>query len=95
MQKEVKAWIKTIEAHYGVKPILYTFISFYKDYLGSDFDEYPLWIAHYQKHTLPRINRSWLFWQHDEKGQIKGIKSKLDFNVFNGDSTDFRNLLLR
>lgn len=36
--------------------------------------------------TLPkthasRINRSWLFWQHDEKGQIKGIKSKLDFNV--------------
>lgn len=94
MQKEVKAWIKTIEAHYGVKPILYTFISFYRDYLGSDFDEYPLWIAHYQKHTLPRINRSWLFWQHDEEGQVKGIKSKLDFNVFNGDSSDFRNLLI-
>ncbi len=95
MQKEVKAWINTVETHYGVKPIIYTFISFYKDYLGSDFDEYPLWIAHYQKHTLPRINRSWLFWQHDEEGQIKGIKSKLDFNVFNGDSSDFSNLLIR
>lgn len=95
MQKEVKAWIKTVEAHYGVKPIIYTFISFYKNYLGSDFDEYPLWIAHYQKHTLPKINRSWLFWQHDEEGQIKGIRSKLDFNVFNGDSSDFKNIMIR
>lgn len=94
MRKEVKDWIRTIEAHYGVKPIIYTFISFYKDYLGSDFDEYPLWIAHYQKHTFPKINRSWLFWQHDEQGQVKGIKSKLDFNVFNGDSSDFRNILI-
>ena len=94
MQQEAKAWIKTVEAHYGVKPIIYTFVSFYKDYLGRDFDEYPLWIAHYQKHTLPKINRSWLFWQHDEEGQVKGVGSKLDFNIFNGDSSDFKNILL-
>ncbi|MFT4205235.1 MAG: GH25 family lysozyme [Chitinophagaceae bacterium] len=94
MRKQVKDWIRTIEAHYGVKPIIYTYISFYKDYLGSDFDQYPLWIAHYQKHTLPRIDRSWLFWQHDEGGEVNGIKSRLDFNVFNGDSADFRNILV-
>ncbi|WP_448099509.1 glycoside hydrolase family 25 protein [Polluticoccus soli] len=95
MRKEAKTWLKTIEAHYGIKPIIYTNIAFYRDCLGSDFDGYPLWIAHYQKHTFPKINRSWLFWQHDEQGQIKGIRSKLDFNVFNGDSSDFRNILIR
>lgn len=94
MQKEVMDWIQTVQAHYGVKPIIYTFVSFYRDYLGSKFDEYPLWIAHYQKHTLPRINRSWLIWQHDEKGKIKGLKGNYDFNVFNGDSTDFENILI-
>lgn len=93
--KEVKTWLKVIEDHYDIKPIIYTNISFYNNYLGKDFDKYPLWIAHYQKHTLPRIDRSWLFWQHDEQGRIQGIRSNLDFNVFNGDSSDFKNILIR
>ena len=71
-----------------------TNIDFYTKVLGDEFDDYPLWIAHYYQPGKPRIKRSWVFWQHSEEGRVNGIKSKVDFNVFNGDSTDFKNLLI-
>jgi len=91
----VKEWLDIIEKHYKVRPIIYTNIEFYNSKLGVDFYDYPLWIAHYKQLNQPRISRDWLFWQHSESGQIKGIKSKLDFNVFNGDSTEFSEILLK
>lgn len=94
MRKEVKSWLETIENAYHVKPIIYTFVSFYNDYLGKDFDQYPLWIAQYGKMSWPVINRSWTFWQHNEKGKIKGMSGHFDFDVFNGDSSDFNAIKL-
>jgi len=94
-KSNIKIWLKIIEDHYRVKPIIYTNADFYDKYLGSDFDEYPLWVAHYYQPHRPRISRPWNFWQHSDKGNIKGINHKVDFNVFNGDSTDFSNLLIK
>ncbi len=95
MRKEIKEWLTTVEEHYKVKPIIYTSVSFYADYLNGEFDQYPLWAAHYLEKNKPRINRPWLFWQHNERGRVNGILTRVDFNVFNGDSTDFENLLIR
>lgn len=83
-----------VEEHYGVKPIIYTNVDFYTRILKDDFDEYPLWIAHYLEKHRPRIYRDWSFWQHSETGKVNGIKGNVDFNVFNGDSADFRKLLV-
>ena len=94
LQREVKKWLQTAEAYYKVKPILYTNVDFYTRYLGSDFDEYPLWIAHYYEKKQPRINRSWSFWQYSDVGNVNGIRAKVDFNVFRGDSAAFRGLLI-
>lgn len=94
LQKEVIEWLVIVEAHYGIKPIIYTNADFYKRNLGKDFDEYPLWVAHYLQKHQPRINRDWSFWQHSEQGRVNGIVSKVDFNVFNGDSIEFRSLLI-
>lgn len=94
LQKEVKAWLETVEAYYKIKPVIYTNVDFYEKYLGSGFDNYPLWIAHYYQEQRPRISRNWLFWQHSDKGNVNGIISKVDFNVFNGDSLEFRNMLV-
>jgi lysozyme len=94
IQQEVKAWLDAVEAAYGVKPILYTYVTFYEKYLKGKFDDYPLWIAHYYQPGNPRIGRTWHFWQHSEEGRVNGITSKVDFNVFNGDSADFRELLV-
>ncbi len=95
LRKEAKKWLDIAENHYNVKPIIYTNIDFYKRHLGSEFDKYPLWVAHYYQPQQPRIDRGWVFWQHNDAGNVNGIVSKVDFNVFNGDSLEFRNLLLK
>lgn len=94
LKKELKEWLDVVENYYHVKPIIYTNVDFYKKCLGSEFDSYPLWAAHYFQRNEPRLKRNWLFWQHSEEGRVNGILSKVDFNVFSGDSTDFRNLLI-
>jgi lysozyme len=94
LKKEVKRWLETAENYYGVKPVIYTNVGFYNRYLGKEFDSYPLWIAHYYEPHKPRISRDWLFWQHSDEGRVNGILHKVDFNVFCGDSIEFRNFLL-
>lgn len=94
LKKELKEWLSVIEYYYGVKPIIYTNVDFYSRCLGKEFNSYPLWAAHYFQYDTPRINRQWDFWQHSEEGRVNGILSKVDFNVFNGDSLQFRNILI-
>jgi lysozyme len=94
LQKEVREWLDVVEAYYHVTPIIYTNVDFYIQNLGAAFDNYPLWVAHYYQTDQPRINRGWIFWQHNDRGNVNGILSKVDFNVFSGDSLAFKSLLL-
>jgi lysozyme len=94
IRTEVKEFLDVMEMNYHVKPIIYTNIDFYNRHLKGYFDDYPLWVAHYLQPRKPRITRPWTFWQHSEAGRVNGILAKVDFNVFNGDSTEFRSLLV-
>jgi len=94
LRNEIKKWLDTLEEYYGVKPVIYTNADFYKNYLEGYFDDYPLWVAHYLQLHQPRVNRTWTFWQHSEKGRVNGIYSKVDFNVFKGDSVAFKSILI-
>ena len=95
LHAELLEWLSIVENHYGVKPIIYTNVDFYKTKLGEAFDSYPLWAAHYYHPRQPRIDRTWAFWQHSEEGRVNGIRAKVDFNVFNGDSLSFKSLLVQ
>lgn len=95
LKKEIGEWLFSIEKQYGIRPVIYTNIDFYKNYLQNDFDDYPIWIAHYLQPGNPRIERKWSFWQHNENGRVNGIKTPVDFNVFSGDSLDFKNFLIK
>lgn len=95
LQQRVKDWLTAVEKQFKVKPIIYTNVDFYKNFLAGRFDDYPLWVAHYLVKDKPRIQRNWLFWQHNETGRVNGISAFVDFNVFNGDSTDFKKLLIK
>ena len=95
IRKRVKEWLDVVEEYYGVRPIIYTNVDFYTRRLKDDFDEYPLWIAHYLEKKSPRIYRDWDFWQHSETGRVNGIKGNVDFNVFNGDSVEFKSMLIK
>jgi lysozyme len=94
LKKELKEWLSVVENHYGVKPLIYSNVDFYERYLGREFNAYPFWAAHYFQYDAPRISRNWHFWQHSEEGRVNGIISKVDFNVFNGDSVQFMNMLI-
>ncbi len=94
LKREAKIFLDIIEAYYGVKPIIYTNVDFYNRNLGDEFDNYPLWVAHYYQPVQPRIKRGWHFWQHSDEGRVNGIVSKVDFNVFNGDSAAFYSILV-
>jgi lysozyme len=94
LRKEIKAWLDAVEIYYNVRPIIYTYVDFYERYLKGYFDDYPLWVAHYLQPHQPRISRDWAFWQHSEQGRVDGIFSRVDFDVFNGDSAAFRALLV-
>ena len=94
IRDRVMDWLQTVQAYYGIMPIIYTNVEFYKQYLKDDFDRYPLWISHYLQKQGPRIYRDWSFWQHSEGGRVNGILKPVDFNVFNGDSTEFRKMLM-
>lgn len=95
LKKRVREWLEIVGRHYGVKPIIYASPAFYDNYLGREFNDHTLWVAHYVRRHRPRIVRGWKFWQFSESARVNGIRSKVDFNVFNGDSLEFRKLLLR
>lgn len=94
LKKEIKKWLVTVENYYHVTPVIYTNVDFYNQRLGSEFDKYPLWVAHYYQQQQPRISRNWAFWQHSDEGRVNGILAKVDFNVFGGDSLEFKNFLV-
>jgi lysozyme len=95
MREQLLSFVNHIENKTGVKPIIYTNISFYQDYLQGYFDDYTLWIAHYYQPVLNVSSKTnWQFWQHSDKARINGINQKVDFNIFKGDSTAFQKLLV-
>lgn len=81
---EVLNWLSVVEARYGVKPIIYTYHKFKLEYLNDEiFKPYPYWIAHYYVEKV-EYNGEWKFWQHTDRGEIDGIRHKVDLNIFNG-----------
>lgn len=84
LRREVRQWLELVQAHYGVQPILYSNYGFYRRYLAGHFDDFPLWLAHYEvaRPTLPATR--WIIWQHSDEAYVPGIRGTVDFNVFQG-----------
>ncbi len=92
--EDLKVWCKIVEEKYGVKPIIYTYYHYYKDYLKGEFDGYPLWLANYNDVPAPSPEDDWKFWQFTENGIVKGINSKVDVNVYNGGTWSLKMLTI-
>jgi lysozyme len=96
MRRELKIFVEKVEQTTGVKPIIYTGTSFYRDYLKGYFEGYPLWIAHYYQDKLQLSEHTnWWFWQHSDIARVNGINHAVDFNAFKGDSVDLQHLLIK
>ena len=78
IRKEVKEFSKEIKKQLGVKPIIYTGYSFYKNILEGYFEDHHFWICDMSRE--PRCN--YTFWQYTDRGHVKGI-GNVDNNRMN------------
>lgn len=94
-RRDLLTWLRRVEQHYGVKPILYTYHSFHQQYLRDTlFQSYPYWIAHYYVDSVS-YSGPWHFWQHTDRGRLPGIKGDVDLNVFNGTYSELKALTIK
>ncbi len=89
----IKVFLTEVGNFCKCKPIVYSYDSFYENYLKGEFNDYPLWIARYgaEKPAEEKFH----FWQFTDRAQVDGIGPKVDMNVFAGDSVAFAKLLLK
>ncbi|UJA06104.1 lysozyme [Acinetobacter johnsonii] len=93
--KEIQVMHDQLYQHYGLQPIFYTSKAFYNIVLVDEFKKTPLWIREYQGQPELKGNPKWTFWQHTSQGQIKGIPTLVDLNVFHGSEQDWISFLER
>lgn len=89
----LKRWLAIVENHYKVKPIIYSGENYYYNFLKDTFSEYKFWIANYN-FNLNNHPDACIIWQFSENGSVKGIKTPIDLNVFNGDINELKKILI-
>lgn len=93
LKRGLRKWLEKVDAHYKVKPIIYSGEKYYQDFLKEEFQGYTFWIANYN-FFVEQIKPEWTFWQFTEKATIKGINQKVDLNIYNGTPKMLRYLTL-
>lgn len=81
-----KAFFDELEGLAGHRPMLYTSHISAGDKFDYDMTYYPIWIAHYHSPGdlpfHPGLWNCWYGYQYTEKGQIPGIHTDVDKNLF-------------
>jgi len=80
---EARIFMDTLEAYYGVRPIIYTTREFHDAHL-SELTGERFWIR--SLGVPPRFReRDWIIWQHHNRGHKRGVSGPIDLNAFRGD----------
>lgn len=81
---EARVFMDRLEAHYGVRPIVYTTREFHDAHLSAMQGE-RFWIR--SLGVEPRFRqREWIIWQHHNRGHKRGVSGPIDLNAFRGDA---------
>lgn len=82
--------LEALEAHYGVKPILYvTYRSYYRYVAGGDYAGYAIWCS--SPIVFPLVP-GWRFWQYSHSARLEGYlgrEERIDLNIFRGSRSEF------
>lgn len=88
---DLKSFLAQMEQAWGVRPILYSGVSFANQYLAG-FGDYPLWVAEYTSAPAPKVPSgwtTWTFWQYSQSGTVAGVSGAVDMDRFNGTQAEF------
>jgi lysozyme len=81
LRAKVLIWCETIKKATGIKPIIYTSLSFYETKFRGKMDGYQFWIAAYSREPQFMTDKEVLHWQFSESGRLPGITGTVDLNV--------------
>lgn len=84
---EMNLFLDTLEAHYGVRPILYTTREFHDAHL-ADLRGERFWLR--SLYTRPNFRTAdWVIWQHHNGARKRGVSGPVDLNAFRGNAAAF------
>ena len=93
-QMRLRNFLRLVENHYGVQPIIYTSHNFYNKYLSGTFSKYKYMIARYHPDVPVLVdNARFVMWQYTAKGRMRGISGDVDRSRFMG-NYDLRDIQL-
>lgn len=94
---EVNKWIKLVEDHYGIKPIIYSDYLYFKVLMDNKVDNCKLWIHIDEKyHLSPSFNNyDCVIWQYSHTGNVDGIDGEVDLNHFILKNIDIKELTIK
>lgn len=95
-RRELQSLLDTLEAYYGVKPVIYATESSYSTYIRGAFEEYPLWIRNIYFSPNMGMPGKWTFWQYDSEAHLAGYSGEeehIDLNVFYGSEKEWDEFL--
>jgi GH25 family lysozyme M1 (1,4-beta-N-acetylmuramidase) len=100
MSAWVNAWCQGVLNATGVRPIVYTYVSYATSWLDNTVTQWPLWMAHYNGQnpqtgapsTSPWPAGTWTFWQNNDASGISGVPGDVD--VFNGTATQLNSWII-
>lgn len=88
--RELRDMVQALEAHYGMKPVIYCTGKAYRLYIRETFEDCDLWIRSVYTRPLPGMD--WTFWQYTDSAKLGGYSGKeecIDVNVFRGTAEEF------
>lgn len=93
VQRELDDMLDALEAHYGLKPIIYVTEETYEAYIAGEYEGYDIWIRNVK--TKPHLSdgRAWTMWQYTNRERLTGYSGEeefIDMNVFAGSEADWR-----
>ncbi|MEE2674590.1 MAG: GH25 family lysozyme [Myxococcota bacterium] len=92
IRRELQVLLRRLEAAWGRAPVLYITSESEERVIRGHFDGYPVWIRSVFFRPGGR-EPTWLFWQYTDQGEIPGIETLVDLNVYRGQPSEIAELL--
>ena len=95
--RELTVFLNTLEAKYGVKPMIYTRSEIYNKYLDGFSGEYKMWMSSLYTPLSWNYKGDWYIWQYLNRGALEGYsggEKYIDLNVLNKEK-DINDLIVK
>lgn len=81
LRAKMTIWLEEVEEQTGMRPIIYTSLSFFNTKFKNYFPNHKFWIAAYSQKPDCIDDEQIMHWQYSENGSLPGIKENIDLNV--------------